>query len=59
MQEGTFPKNIKLTGKAVGWRESDIQGWITKQVKAAERSRDGMCDNPDCVSCDPMTPPLT
>ncbi|NRA17481.1 MAG: AlpA family phage regulatory protein [Oceanospirillaceae bacterium] len=35
MQDGSFPKNISLGGKAVGWKESDIQGWITKQIEAA------------------------
>jgi len=35
MQNGSFPKNLSLGGKAVGWKESDIQGWITKQIEAA------------------------
>lgn len=35
MQNGTFPKNFSLGGKSVGWRESDIQGWINKQIEAS------------------------
>ena len=28
--EGTFPKQINLGGRAVGWLEADIQNWIKK-----------------------------
>ncbi|MVO18486.1 helix-turn-helix transcriptional regulator [Parasedimentitalea huanghaiensis] len=28
MQEGTFPHAIKLSKRAVGWRESTIREWL-------------------------------
>ena len=28
MAKGEFPKNVKLTGKAVGWHEHEIDEWI-------------------------------
>ena len=30
--KGTFPKQIKLGERAVGWIESDINEWIDKQI---------------------------
>ena len=33
--EGTFPKQIPLGPRLVVWVESDIQNWITEQVKAS------------------------
>jgi prophage regulatory protein len=35
MANGTFPKNLKITGKAVGWRESDIAAWLASRQPAA------------------------
>jgi prophage regulatory protein len=28
IQEGTFPKSVKLDGRARGWRESELNRWI-------------------------------
>ncbi|MQM38448.1 hypothetical protein KBTX_02459 [wastewater metagenome] len=28
MQEGRFPRPVKLGPRAVGWRESEVQAWI-------------------------------
>ena len=30
--EGTFPRQINLGGRAVGWLESDVQNWIKQRV---------------------------
>ena len=30
--EGTFPKQINLGGRAVGWLEADIQSWIKQRL---------------------------
>ena len=30
--EGTFPKQINLGGRAVGWLEEDIQNWIKQRI---------------------------
>ena len=28
ISEGKFPRSISLGGRAVGWVQSDIQGWL-------------------------------
>lgn len=28
MSKGTFPRAVKLSARAVGWRESDIAAWL-------------------------------
>lgn len=28
MSEGTFPRSIKLSKRAVGWREAAIRAWM-------------------------------
>lgn len=28
MKNGKFPRSVKITGKAVAWRESDIKEWM-------------------------------
>ena len=32
ISKGTFPKQIKLSERAVGWLENDINKWIEKQI---------------------------
>jgi prophage regulatory protein len=32
MKEGTFPYPIKLGGRRVAWRESDIAEWLDQQA---------------------------
>lgn len=34
MRAGTFPKNISLGARAVGWLEADIQAWIDSRISA-------------------------
>jgi len=34
MQQGEFPRPIKLTGKAVGWPERDIIAWLESRPTA-------------------------
>ena len=34
MRAGTFPKNISLGARAVGWLEVDIQAWIDSRISA-------------------------
>jgi len=31
--EGRFPKPISLGGRAVGWVESEIEDWLSKQIE--------------------------
>ena len=35
MSEGTFPKPVHLTQKAVAWRDSDLSKWISELQEAA------------------------
>lgn len=35
MGKGLFPKPINLGARAVGWLESEIDGWIADCVKAS------------------------
>jgi len=37
IEKGYFPKPVPLTvdGRSVGWRESDIAGWIEQRTKEA------------------------
>jgi prophage regulatory protein len=32
---GDFPKRIKLTGRAVGWKAADISAWIDARIVEA------------------------
>ena len=32
ISEGSFPKQISLGGRAVGWLESEIQNWIKQRL---------------------------
>jgi prophage regulatory protein len=32
MREGRFPKPVKISARAVGWIEHDIQEWLMKRV---------------------------
>ncbi len=33
---GAFPKQIKLSARAVGWRESEIDAWIASRKGGAQ-----------------------
>ena len=35
IREGEFPKPVKLTGKAVGWRAREVDDWILSRPVAA------------------------
>ena len=34
MREGTFPQHLKLSKRAVGWRESEVLTWIAARQAA-------------------------
>lgn len=38
ISQGTFPRNISLGSRAVGWLESEIEEWLSLQI---EKSRKG------------------
>ncbi len=35
---GSFPRPIKIGVRAIGWLESDIADWITRQVEQSRNS---------------------
>lgn len=37
ISEGTFPKQILLGARAVGWVESEISEWIDKQIQESRK----------------------
>lgn len=43
IQRGEFPKNIPLNSfRAVGWLESEIQGWIESRILSKESDQGGI-----------------
>lgn len=34
MENGTFPKSIKLSERSVGWLEHEVQEWLENRVSA-------------------------
>lgn len=38
MALGTFPKQVCLGGRAVGWLEDEIQDWLNQQIQASRRA---------------------
>jgi prophage regulatory protein len=39
VKDGTFPPFISLGAKAVGWLQSDIEHWISNQIRASRSYR--------------------
>ena len=37
--QGDFPKPVSLGGRAVGWVEAEIQGWLERRVEASRKVR--------------------
>lgn len=35
MTEGTFPQQVPIHGRAVGWVESEIQKWVSERIEEA------------------------
>jgi prophage regulatory protein len=35
--EHRFPKRIRLTERAVGWLEGEVQGWLAERVEGSRR----------------------
>jgi prophage regulatory protein len=43
MQDGRFPRAIKLGPRAVGWLEDEIEKWIAERVAERDRITDEAC----------------
>lgn len=44
MQEGTFPRPIRLGERAVGWRATDIERFLEDPAGYRASQSDGACD---------------
>jgi len=33
VKSGTFPTPVRLSARAVGWREEDLEKWVSERVK--------------------------
>ncbi len=38
IQEGTFPRPIKLGARAVGWLENEIEAWLAARLEIRNNS---------------------
>ena len=38
ISQGTFPKPVSLGGRAVGWLEAEVQGWLQRQIEASRKT---------------------
>lgn len=38
IKAGTFPAPVSLGAKAVGWIESEIDAWLTRQIEASRKA---------------------
>ena len=38
ISRGTFPKPVKLGGRAVGWVQTEVQEWLQRQIEASRRT---------------------
>lgn len=39
MNQGTFPKQISLGGRAIGWVEDEIEAWLSNQIEQSRTAR--------------------
>lgn len=37
--QGSFPKQISLGGRAIGWVESEIETWLSNQIQQSRIQR--------------------
>ena len=37
MEDGSFPKSIKLGERCVGWLEHEVQAWVENRVSASRQ----------------------
>lgn len=41
VSEGSFPSPVSLGARAVGWVESEIEEWISRQIENSRNIRSG------------------
>ena len=38
VSQGDFPRPVQLGPRAVGWVESEVEAWLTRQVEASRKA---------------------
>ena len=38
VSQGTFPRPVRLGGRAVGWVEEEIQSWLAERIAASRKA---------------------
>jgi prophage regulatory protein len=38
VSQGTFPRPVRLGGRAVGWLEAEVQEWLQRQIEASRKA---------------------
>ena len=38
LSQGRFPSPISLGGRAVGWLEEEVNGWIAERIQASRKT---------------------
>ena len=41
-RDGLFPKRVKLTCRAVGWKESEVAAWIEARDRVGDTDRESV-----------------
>jgi len=39
ISQGTFPKQISLGGRAIGWVEEEIEAWLSNQIEQSRTAK--------------------
>lgn len=45
MAEGTFPKQISLGRRTVGWLETEVEQWLEQQIQKTRSSQPNLKEN--------------
>ena len=44
IKKGSFPRPIKLSERAVGWIEQEIDDWVNEKVQTRDHGAEGVVD---------------
>ena len=39
MSQGTFPKQVSLGGRVIGWVEDEVEAWLTSQIEQSRKAK--------------------
>lgn len=42
MKTGDFPQSVKLSSRAVGWRKTDIEKWVSSRIQQSSTDMEGI-----------------